>query len=92
MLVTVSFCLCRPQGQDSKHSTSGILPLDGSGDSSRKSPHFPAPFCPPGGPFVPSFWRGAHKAQEGIKGQVEGAQVQQDSPVPGLDHKTLQAR
>ncbi|XP_014688539.2 pancreatic adenocarcinoma up-regulated factor-like [Equus asinus] len=35
---------------------------------------------------------GAHRAQESIKGRVEGVQAQPDSPVPARDNKTLLSR
>ncbi|XP_066131293.1 pancreatic adenocarcinoma up-regulated factor-like [Saccopteryx bilineata] len=40
---------------------------------------------------APSFWMGAHRGQEDIKGQVEGAQMH-GSPAPGLGDEIFLAR
>ena len=43
----------------------------------------PSSFLSPGAP-APSFWMGAHRPQEGIKGRAEDGQAQPDCPAPGL--------
>ena len=80
ILVIVSLYLCRLQGQDGKHSTSGSLPTGWLWGLPQEEPPPSAPSGPPGGPFAPSSRTGAHRAQEeGIKDPVEGAEAPPDS-------------